>query len=164
MKRNVTRLFGFIVGLSILHSSLFLSTATAQKAIPSLYRASWALLVGVNKYPHLPPRFQLNYAVNDVDALAQLLIEEFDFPKNNITVLKDEQATQKHILDQLSNLADTKRIGKDDRVLVFFSGHGQTVLLPTGGEMGFLIPYDAQVDLSDVRSYAAVINSGIVGV
>ena len=158
MARNyVVKLVILTVGLFILYNSL----PFAQQEAASFYRTSWALLVGVNKYPHLPPKFQLNYAVNDVEVLAKLLIERFEFPKDNITILKDEQANQKNILDQLSDLANTQKIGKNDRVLVFFSGHGQTLPLPSGGEMGFLIPHDAEVDLSDVKNPAQYYKSCI---
>ncbi len=36
---------------------------------------SWALLIGVNQYKHFPSHLQLNYAVNDVEALQRLLID-----------------------------------------------------------------------------------------
>ncbi len=154
MKRYVIRLVGFIAGLSILFSLLLFSSEAAQEESESFYHESWALLVGINKYPNLPPEFQLNYAVNDAEEFAKLLSEEFGFLKENIKVLKDKDATKENILYHLSNLADTKRIAKEDRVLIFFSGHGQTISLPTGGEMGFLIPYDAKVDMQDVENPA----------
>jgi len=154
MKRYLIKPVGFIAGLSLLSSLLLFSLEAAQGESESFYHESWALLVGVNKYPNLPPEFQLNYAVNDVEEFAKLLIEEFGFPKENIKVLKDKDATKENILYHLSNLTDTKRIAKEDRTLIFFSGHGQTISLPTGGEMGFLIPYDAEVDMQDVENPA----------
>ncbi|MBI1929673.1 caspase family protein, partial [Candidatus Poribacteria bacterium] len=54
-------------------------------ALPeSTYHTSWALLVGVNKYPNLPAHLQLNYAVNDVTALKEVLIQQYQFPESNI--------------------------------------------------------------------------------
>ncbi|MBW7940484.1 MAG: SUMF1/EgtB/PvdO family nonheme iron enzyme, partial [Candidatus Omnitrophica bacterium] len=44
----------------------------------------------------------------------------------------------------------------NDAVLIYYSGHGQTVDLPNGGEMGFLIPQDASIELEgppDVAGY-----------
>ena len=117
-----------------------------------VYRTGWALLIGINKYPNLPGRYQLDYAVADAEAIAELLERKFGFPKSNITILKNEQATKYGIMDALSSLADPDKVEKDDCILVFYSGHGQTVELPKsrgGGNMGFLVPYDAKLDLSE---------------
>ena len=141
---------------------LVVSPAFAQKGmrLPSelanssdlAYRVSWALIIGINKYPYLPPQFQLNYAVADARALGSLLQGQFGFEKNNVMVLEDERATKQRIMNALSSFADPDRVKERDCLLVFFSGHGQTVPLPKaggGGDMGFLVPYDAQVDLSE---------------
>jgi len=41
-----------------------------------------------------------------------------------------------------------KKAGDNDRVLIFFAGHGETIDLPDGGEMGFLLPVDGNnIDL-----------------
>ncbi len=72
----------------------------------------------------------------------------FDAYPENVTVLLNEQATRVNIEAALASLTDDNRVKKEDRVLVFFSGHGQTVKLANGGDMGFLIPYDAKVDLA----------------
>jgi formylglycine-generating enzyme required for sulfatase activity len=112
-----------------------------------VYRTGWALLIGINKYPNLPANYQLNYAVADAEDFGSLLQRKFGF--SNIRILRDEQATKQGILDELSLFADPKKVENNDCVLVFFSGHGQTVSLPRGGEMGFLVPYDAKVNLSE---------------
>jgi len=121
----------------------------------SPYRTSWALLIGINKYKHLPADYQLNYAVNDVKALKEILIERYQFPESNIITLIDDQATQQRIKSAMGQLADLNKIKKDDRVLIYFSGHGQTVPLQDGGEMGYIIPYDANVDISNADNPSA---------
>jgi len=121
----------------------------AQKELPGVvYRTGWALLIGINKYPNLAAKYQLNFAVDDAEAFAELLIRRFGFPENNVTVLKDEQATKSSILEAFASLADPDRIKENDCVLVFYAGHGQTVERFGGGTMGFLIPHDAKIDLS----------------
>ena len=112
-----------------------------------LYRRSFALLVGINKYPNAPDSAQLTYANADVDALREMLTQHYGFPAENVTILKDGQASLAAIRDALSDLADSNKIQSDDRVLVYFSGHGQTVKAG-GGEAGFLIPSDAKTDLA----------------
>jgi sulfatase modifying factor 1 len=116
------------------------------------YRTSHALLIGINAYQHVPA---LSYAAADVRELREVLVRAFGFPAENVVTLTDGQATKAAILSALAAVTDAKRVADQDRVLIFFSGHGQTVKLPTGGEKGFLIPVDAQVDLAgaNARSY-----------
>ena len=45
--------------------------------------------------------------------------------------------TKASIEAALSAYTDNERVKERDRVLVYFSGHGQTVKLATGGETGF---------------------------
>jgi len=101
------------------------------------YENSWALLIGINKYQEVSP---LRFARNDAEAIAQLLIERFDFPQSNITLLLDESATKEKILRGYLEFTQEK-VGPNDRVLVLFAGHGYTQA-GHRGEVGFLIPYD----------------------
>jgi hypothetical protein len=112
--------------------------------VSQIYRKSHALLVGINKYKNRHADSWLRYADNDVLALKQMLIQHYGFEADNITVLTDEKATLENIRRALAALSSPKRVDKNDRVLIFFSGHGQTVKLPNSGqEMGFLLPADA---------------------
>lgn len=111
----------------------------------SHYTNSWALCIGINTYKNISP---LAFAVNDAIGIAKILVEEFSFPKDNVTVLVDKQATKKQILKKY--LEFSEKSGIDDRIIFYFAGHGHTV---TGnrGEVGYLIPYDAaQNDLSSM--------------
>ncbi len=120
--------------------------------VKEVYGASHALLIGVNKYPHIPANLQLHYAVKDVEDLRSVLVKSYGFPPENITTLTDETATLSNIRHALSNLADKNAVKPGDRVLVYFSGHGQTVPIPDSGDMGFLLPSDAKVDLNDTSN------------
>ena len=102
-------------------------TRTSQPAGLPVYTGSHALIVGVNKYPNLPKNLQLKYAVNDAEGMRQTLVDYYGFPADNVTVLTDEKATLQGILDALDKLSDRSRVRPDDRILVYFSGHGQTV-------------------------------------
>jgi sulfatase modifying factor 1 len=119
-----------------------------------IYRKGWALIIGINKYPNVPP---LDYAVADANAVAELIKRKFGFDEKNITLLKDAQATKQGIMDALAELTDKESVGENDCVLIYFSGHGQTVPLPEsggGGDMGYLVPYDAKIDLSKASNIA----------
>ncbi len=117
----------------------------------AVYAGSHALLIGINRYPGMPGK-DLEYALNDVKAMAETLVKSYGFPPGNVRLLMDKDATLAGIRAALADLADNRKVAPEDRVLVYFSGHGQTVKLPGGGDMGFLIPHDAKVDLNDFNN------------
>jgi WD40 repeat protein len=125
-------------------------------ARPSAGR-SYAVVIGINRYPHLPADKQLSYARSDAESIAFLLKDSYGF--KDVKLLEDGNASLDNIKRALNSLADRSRVGTDDHVLVYFSGHGQTVPLPTGGSMGFLIPSDAEVDLKDLGNPAPYLNT-----
>lgn len=106
------------------------------------YAESRALIVGINKYQHVNP---LIHACNDATAVAKILVERFSFPNPNVELLLDENATRACILRSFFRYADSATVGADDRILVFFAGHGHTVS-GRRGETGFLVPVDGKVD------------------
>jgi len=109
------------------------------------YVSSHALVIGINEYDHAP---RLGYARNDAEAFAQALCGKFKFPESNIALLTDGAATRNEILRVFMKYAQDGSIAGDERIVVFFAGHGYTV---TGrrGETGFLVPVDGNVaDLS----------------
>jgi len=125
-----------------------------------LYHASHALIVGINKYPGLPAQFQLNFAVNDAKSVRDVLVQSYGFKAENVTLLTDKEATKEAITHALNQLASSKDVQQDDRVLIYFSCHGQTVPLPgDAGEMGFLVPTDAKVDLDNAGDSAGYLDT-----
>jgi len=131
--------------------SLVVKARTGDLADTALYTNSFAVLVGIT-YPKFPDNLQIPQATADVDDLRSLLVTSFGFLSENVVVLKDEQATKKGIEKALANLTDRKRILATDRVLVYFSCHGQTIKTQDGGDQGFLIPVDADIDLKDTAN------------
>lgn len=126
-----------------------IQTPDADKKARPLYTSSHALIIGINRYPGLPSNMSLSYGVKDAADLKDELVKDYGFPASNVTLLTDDQASLQGIRNALAALTDNTKIKSDDRVLIFFSGHGQTVPTPSGGEMGYLIPSDAKVDLND---------------
>ena len=110
------------------------------------YGSSHALVIGINRYEHAP---RLAHAKNDAEAFAQVLIERFDFSENNLKILTDGDATRSEILRVFMKYAQGSDIGSDDRIVVFFAGHGHTVSARRG-ETGFLLPVDG--NLSDLST------------
>ena len=100
------------------------------------YKTDRGLIIGINDYKNLPP---LIYAVNDAQSIYQILIE-WGFPQEQLHRLINEQATQKAIVSALEDLATHSQ--PNDRVFIFFAGHGLTHELDYGEE-GFLMPVDS---------------------
>ena len=61
------------------------------------YSNSRALIIGINNYDSAPP---LNYAVNDANAVAEVLKNKFDFQDSNLQILLEEKATRSEIMTQ----------------------------------------------------------------
>lgn len=108
------------------------------------YSASWALVIGINDYKVAPP---LGYACNDARAIVAHLTGRLGFPAGNVYHLEDGTATRQAVTSSFLRLAD--QVATDDRVLIFFAGHGFT-RRSRRGEVGFLVPSDG--DPSDLST------------
>ena len=102
-----------------------------------IYNDSWALVIGINKYNKVS---HLDYAVEDAYAVTELLSSKMNFPRKNIITLTDGDASLDNIKNNLHKISTGA--GKNDRVLIFFAGHGMTEELPGGGDVGYLMPID----------------------
>lgn len=120
----------------------------------------WALLIGIDEYPRLGPAQQLSGCVNDVDAIEALLTsEQFRCPGRNVLKLTSPAAdparlaTRDNIIRAFrSHLMENERIGSDDTVVVYYSGHGSQVPDEEGDEEdGYdetIVPCDGGPDRS----------------
>lgn len=124
------------------------SAQSVGEAPPGFYGKSWALIIGINAYQKVTPR--LNYAVPDAQAVAAALLP-LGFPRENIRVLLDGEATKAKIETVLYR--EFARIGPEDRLLVYFAGHGDTVPV-RGGEEGYFLPVDADPDALPLTAIA----------
>ncbi len=127
-----------------------LQTAEAAAAIANPYRESWAAVIGIDAYEHWP---KLRYAAHDAQAVRDSLIQKYKFKPQNVFVLLNQDATRQNILSLLGDkLANPELVKRDDRVFVFFAGHGATRKLPSGRDLGYIIPVDA--DLNNYQGQA----------
>jgi hypothetical protein len=110
------------------------------------YSNSRGLIIGIDKYKNASP---LSYAVSDAEEVKDVLIKELSFPAENITCLIDDQASKDAILRAFMRFTGAD-IDLDERIFVFFAGHGHT---RTGirGEVGYLVPHDA--DMADFSTF-----------
>ena len=102
------------------------------------YSNSRALIIGINEYQNMSP---LAYAVNDAQEVRNVLINELAFPEKDVLSLEDQDATRENILRSFLRFAEDG-VDIDDRILVFFAGHGHT-RPGNRGEVGYLVPYNA---------------------
>jgi uncharacterized caspase-like protein len=63
-----------------------------------------------------------------------------------VIVLKNQQATRNNILAAFHDRLADGRTQKNDRVFVFFAGHGATRRLASGRDLGYIIPVDSNPD------------------
>ncbi|WP_052250824.1 tetratricopeptide repeat protein [Xanthomonas sacchari] len=112
----------------------------AAPAVTSGYDKSWAIVIGIDDYAHWP---KLQYAANDAQAIAQTLTGSFGFPSSQVIVLKNQEATRNNILAAFHDRLAHGGVGKNDRVFVFFAGHGATRKLASGRDLGYIVPADS---------------------
>ncbi len=115
-------------------------------------RTLWAVIVGINDYPHVR---KLNYAVNDARAFYDLLVDKNGVPKQNVSLLLNGEATLTALRSTLGT-ALKKKAGKDDMVIIYFAGHGASERDAASedgdGLAKYLLPFDA--NLEDLYSTA----------
>lgn len=101
-----------------------------------------ALLVGINDYPG--KENDLMGCVNDVHNMQDILVSLFGFPRENITMMTDRDATTENILEALETLVESAKQG--DQIVFHFSGHGSQVSDKNGDEPDrcdeIICPYD----------------------
>jgi len=115
------------------------------------YDASWAVVVGIDNYQHV---HTLKHAVSDAMGAATLLINQLGFRRDKMFVLLDPPPEGDLPFDLIAGEASKSAIeellftrlpglvGPDDRIVIFFAGHGDTRELPGPGnaQKGYLIP------------------------
>lgn len=125
-----------------------------QKAPPKFY----ALIMGANDYSdgNIP---DLDNPISDATKLYNVLINRYTFDPNNVIFIKDP--TREQIINELDRL--TRRVGKNDNLLIFFAGHG---FWDKETDFGYWIPTDSKANStanwmanSQIRDYVAAIKS-----
>ncbi|MBB4725663.1 putative caspase-like protein [Xanthomonas euvesicatoria] len=133
--------------------------AAADATVTTGYAKSWAIVIGIDDYAHWP---KLEYAANDAQAIASTLTGPLGFPSSQVIVLKDGQATRNNILAAFHDRLGEGRAQTNDRVFVFFAGHGATRRLASGRDLGYIIPVDSDpqhlasdaIAMSDLQNIA----------
>ncbi len=135
------------------HIRLSTTSKTAEQLRTDYYDKSWALVIGINDYQGEHP--MLANARNDAVAFANILRTGYQFEQ--VFTLYDAEATCDTLMEWLRDRLPSQ-IGKNDRLIIFFAGHGTTRESGLGEKRGYLIPHDAKagkyadyIDMSELR-------------
>jgi tetratricopeptide (TPR) repeat protein len=98
----------------------------------------YALIVGIANYKNLPSKSQLEFSERDADAIYSILIspEGGNFRAENVHRLSGAQATMANLKRELETWLPSVA-KEDDRVVIYFAGHG---FISAG--RAYLAPYD----------------------
>jgi tetratricopeptide (TPR) repeat protein len=110
---------------------------------------SYALVVGISHYENLPEKSQLRYSERDADLIYSILIspEGGNFRAEHVHKLVGSRATLANLKNELENWLPS--VAKDDdRVLIYFAGHG---FIFDG--RAYLAPYDFQMKNAATTGY-----------
>ena len=115
---------------------------------PSIPR-SYAVIVGISRYAHVPEKLQLQFAERDAQSIYTTLIspEGGRFKAENVRVLTGAKATLAALREQIDQWLPSVA-KEDDRVLIYFAGHG---FLYQG--KAYLAPYDIDLDRISATGY-----------
>ncbi|MGZ8270509.1 MAG: polysaccharide deacetylase family protein [Methylophilus sp.] len=124
-------------GFSVAKSA---NEVAAPTPITTGYADSWAILIGIDDYAKWP---KLQYATRDAESVRDTLISKFGFKSENVILLKNADATRNGILAAFHDTLAHGSVKKNDRIFVFYAGHGATKHLSSGRDLGYIIPVDS---------------------
>lgn len=125
---------------------------TIGKKDNQLTKRNFLVTIAINEYKHF---VHLNNAIKDVEEITDVLIQLYQFDKQEIFKLHNEEATEKNIYELFRMLV--KEVNEQDNLAIFYSGHGY---FDPEFDEGYWIPVDGQEDdISDYISNGNIINA-----
>ena len=120
---------------------------TVEGTTTTLYKQSHALVIGVSAYNMgLPP---LPGVAGDINRIQSALESNgFDVTK---VLNPDAAGLQRAFNTFISQYGQ----GNDNRLLIYFAGHGYTEKMPYGEDIGYICPMDAPNPLKDPGNFQA---------
>jgi TPR repeat protein len=119
----------------------------AQRHEPYPFKRVVVIAIGINQYENLRGTTDLRFAEADAAEFADVCEKLYGY---EVVRLPREKATKREIELVLKKYG--RELGDEDALVAFFAGHGQVVPLPNGDEAGFLLPYDADLDMRNTAN------------
>ncbi|KAI0318754.1 caspase domain-containing protein [Amylostereum chailletii] len=124
---------------------------SSSSSPPPLY----ALTIGIDKYAHHDVQ-KLRGAKLDADKITNYLRGQLLVPKDQITELRDTDATRSAILKAFTALQKDTRINKGDAIFIYYAGHGASGPTPETWKTGdtdldvqYILSQDCHMPLDD---------------
>ena len=138
--------------------------ATEKIPVTTAYQNSWAVVIGIDDYVKWP---KLQYAARDAQAIREMLVSRFGFSSERVLTLTNGEATRNNIMALFHDRLGHAELKRDDRVFVFFAGHGATQKLSSGRSLGYIIPVDSDpkqigsdaIPMTDLQNIAESLNA-----
>ena len=126
--------------LSVLVFFLTVPIAEAQMGKPDgLYYKSWAIIIGTENYVVAPPLpGAVHGAKNVADAFRRLGFDE-------VVELYDHNTSLRRLHQVLNDMLPRK-VGRMDRLVIFYVGHTGTIQDSEGLDRSYLVPVDSQLN------------------
>lgn len=100
----------------------------------SLYDASYALVIGMSKYRYWKP---LDGPVKDVEEVKTVLIE------HGFNVQVEMDLTGEALEQKINEFIKKYGLDGNKRLVIYFAGHGGTLVATDRRELGYIVPVDA---------------------
>jgi uncharacterized caspase-like protein len=127
------RLLAVLISLPLLAGPV-----DAQLGKPEgLYYKSWGVVIGIENYLLAP---KIPGAVDDAKAVAEAL-RKLGFEE--VVELYDKEASSRRLQQTLVDFLPRK-VGRQDRLVIYFAGHAGVTQTAAGKDLGYLVPWDAQ--------------------
>jgi Caspase domain len=119
----------------------------------------FALIVGIDIYKS-GNIWNLHSSVEDAKRIRRWLTDGLNAPKDQIRVLLDNQATKQKIEDSfMEHLVNNPAIEKNDAIIIYFAGHGSSLVAPPDwfqeadntAEVQVICPYDHDTNTTQGR-------------
>ena len=130
-------------------SAIFCTTLTEEvnqeRSKPYIYGRVVLLAVGIEQYQH-GALSKAPAAENDARTLSETLAAQYGYEAESLV---GPQATKEAILKRIKSLGE--ELTGNDALIVFFAGHGRVINLDAVQRAGYLLPYDARLNLDIVN-------------
>ncbi len=143
-------LFSVIFSLTLAAQQRGLSpvSVTIGNKETKLYDQSHALIIGISSYDRYDNGWNALKGVRKDIEEVRLVLE-----LNGFNVVVHEDGTKEQIEKVISEFIRDYGMGRDNRLLFYFAGHGYTINTPFSEKLGYFVPVDAPNPVRDTAGF-----------